>query len=480
MDFWHQFTGYKSAFTPKSLKPAEPFRLITTAGRATANLSLYIENAILPHMPLGPAAPQMPPDGHKSHLNILAVRPENWRSLESIQSIEADDFLVKARFFTTNIHYGPLYGIEDMDEITGEQITIPAKRYFEIPPRIIGHPSNIEKVCRWVIEYPMETLQRVMHITFPDTAPWTFDSYSEKDVDSKVLRHITWGRDRVDGTRDAKVVVLIQSPWILSPRDLSAFTECKGIPKPSDFKQRGANPEHYESHERMWGKVWDLCYRQKCRWFVVTSYWGWVFGTFSDGWTRAYVSPVVSSDNYRPTVLECLVFWFASAFRMDGGFSIPEVPEPVENPAAERDCSTPTLRNVRFSPPPPSESDWDASSSHDDHLSSAGTEEAIDIRISINGVMAPTMIPVASSRRAHSRPAAIERVQSWQRQERQSELTLPRPGNMRIRQGSPAPSEGTESTYSSSASTVRDYSGTKDTRGTWLSTNSTEAPSEFI
>ena len=30
-------------------------------------------------------------------------------------------------------------------------------------------------------------------------------------------------------------------------------------------------------------QVYDVCARRKCQWWVVTTYWGWVFGAFSEG-----------------------------------------------------------------------------------------------------------------------------------------------------------------------------------------------------
>ena len=72
-------------------------------------------------------------------------------------------------------------------------------------------------------------------------------------------------------------------------------------------------------------------------------YEGWVFGAFSKGglfepdstsfhlmwislgWTRGFVSKVFSFEDRMPTILEGLLYWFASAAGIKGGWQIPEV-----------------------------------------------------------------------------------------------------------------------------------------------------------
>ena len=44
------------------------------------NLQLYVSEAILPTMIHSSSAPPMPPDGHKSHFNHLAIQAEDYRS----------------------------------------------------------------------------------------------------------------------------------------------------------------------------------------------------------------------------------------------------------------------------------------------------------------------------------------------------------------------------------------------------------------
>lgn len=34
---------------------------------------------------------------------------------------------------------------------------------------------------------------------------------------------------------------------------------------------------------RLWAKIYDVCSHNQSHWFVLTTYWGWVFGAFSQG-----------------------------------------------------------------------------------------------------------------------------------------------------------------------------------------------------
>jgi hypothetical protein len=58
------------------------------AFRGADNLRCYLREAVLPVMVCDAKAPSIPPEGHKSHLNHLKVKPERWRRLENIQPLE--------------------------------------------------------------------------------------------------------------------------------------------------------------------------------------------------------------------------------------------------------------------------------------------------------------------------------------------------------------------------------------------------------
>ncbi|KAL6308989.1 hypothetical protein BKA93DRAFT_859648 [Sparassis latifolia] len=303
---------------------------------AASNLRFYMSVATLPDMPSAVTAEPMPPDGHKAHKNQLTVIPQAFRRLETIH-VMAKGFSQSALdFVDRRIPSAPL-DVDNDDKTMGEALTLPCAPYYNIPERTVGQVSNIE---RRVIEYPLTTSQRILHLTMPQTDDWSFSPEKHArdiDMDKDIFRYTTFSAAAAPlsprGCPIPSVTVVIQPPWILSPQDLVTFVGCGAV----RFNHRGGiqadcslqlppyNPHgagrDYTCSQRLWSKkIWDVCFRERSRWFVVTSYSGWVFGAFSKGWTRAFVSPIFKSDEQDPTVEEVLVYWLASAVGVDGGW----------------------------------------------------------------------------------------------------------------------------------------------------------------
>jgi hypothetical protein len=56
------------------------------------DLLQYITSTTLPHIPEIAGMPEIPPPGHKSHKNNLAIKSEAWRRLENIYQIDPSCF----------------------------------------------------------------------------------------------------------------------------------------------------------------------------------------------------------------------------------------------------------------------------------------------------------------------------------------------------------------------------------------------------
>jgi hypothetical protein len=104
-------------------------------------------------------------------------------------------------------------------------------------------------------------------------------------------------------------------------------------------------------------QLWDICYARRAQYFVLTTYDDWILGNFSEcrsllthpyyhtltlvsiGWTSSFVSYPRKWHVKTPTILESLVYWFASSMNKTGGwipFSIPEtVPQIAATGVAE-------------------------------------------------------------------------------------------------------------------------------------------------
>ncbi|KII88526.1 hypothetical protein PLICRDRAFT_627362 [Plicaturopsis crispa FD-325 SS-3] len=299
--------------------------------RGTDNLRCYLFEATLPNMPTSSTVPWTP-EGHKTHLNVLKVRHERYRRFYGIQSldpIEFDDLV--AEWMDQYIPSQPLRAA-DRDEKTGARLTIPAPEFsIEWPEK--RKPTSISSIHTWIDELPLETAQRAAQLAFPSLRQHEFVPNGEADpADHEIFNYFLWS-DPLAESPFGNVVVVYQPPWILSLHDLKCF--CNKQTFPSFPTGHGSKP--LDSSERLWGKIWDLCVRKGTPWFVVSTYMGWVFGAFSAGWTKAWVSPIKEFDAYDPSVIQCLVYWLAAAGGLKGCWEIPKV------------CSEPKYTPTEFS-----------------------------------------------------------------------------------------------------------------------------------
>ncbi|ETW85951.1 hypothetical protein HETIRDRAFT_311013 [Heterobasidion irregulare TC 32-1] len=333
---------------PERTPPAYPFPPGSWGVRGTDNLRQYLSEAALPTMILGPTAPQIPPSGHKSHMNLLSTRLERGRHLTSMFSFDAGDLassvrkslsraLISCILKVTNAQVpDQTLAVEDEDPYTMERLSVPCQG-FDIPRATLLAPDNLDRFVSWCDHLPLQTIQRVLHLVYPSSKSWRI-SPEGGDVDDSILRCFTWtrpppktGTDGDPGQTSA--IIVVQPPWILAEQDLKSFGKCQSFP---NYKEDWVRP--MKSSERLWGKVYDVCVARDCPWFVLTNYSGWVFGVFSKGWTRGFATPVQAFNSSDSGILEYLFYWFSSSMGLPGSFVIPEVGDEHVGSSQERPC----------------------------------------------------------------------------------------------------------------------------------------------
>lgn len=366
--------------------------------RATYNLRDYIRRAGLPPMVVDPSVAKLPPPGRRSHAVHLSVGFALWRMLQYMEPLYPAELSEDvSSFIETYIPTKPVTSPEP-DYITGEWLTVPC-RGFETGTVLLGREVDNESMRRWVREYPLATVQRLLHIIFPETKPWAFHAESDHDPDAEVVGFYTWeARNRQKQLMNSTLAVMVLPPWIASPADLVAMTKCRKLRRrrfPED-----SDPQ-WKACERLWAKIWDTCTRRKCHWFVVTSYNSWVFGAFSPGRTRGFISEPKSFVERDPNVLETLTYWVASSMGLPGGFTLPTVVELVSE--VSKELEIPPFPRDRFPPPPRSESDWSIDDDVDQEIEEAEVATVLGMAISANGVEEePVPPPLPDTSLAHT------------------------------------------------------------------------------
>lgn len=112
------------------------------------------------------------------------------------------------------------------------------------------------------------------------------------------------------GTEDVKMVVRTINS--------SAFTQADW----DEYVVTG--PYNYNTKSKAswyWSRSWGACERLGCKYYVLTDYQRWVFGTFDENKSRGYVSKIKAFSDEEPSVGQALLYWAESAIGDKDGFS---------------------------------------------------------------------------------------------------------------------------------------------------------------
>ena len=115
------------------------------------------------------------------------------------------------------------------------------------------YPCSVEETCIWVTERPLKTMQRAMHLAFPDTTRWWLDEAESVPLPEEAANRPlwrtylwrfhpdehqqTWWRDVPEAEKSVKtepapqnsMVFVVQPPWILALQDMKNFTNCTSV-----------------------------------------------------------------------------------------------------------------------------------------------------------------------------------------------------------------------------------------------------------
>ena len=90
----------------------------------------------------------------------------------------------------------------------------------------------------WTHYFPVRTAERVFHIMFPDTKDHKVRLNQASDQDENIFRHMTFGlrdphqtnpEDADFASYPPSLIIVVQPPWILAPRDLESFVNSRKV-----------------------------------------------------------------------------------------------------------------------------------------------------------------------------------------------------------------------------------------------------------
>ena len=138
--------------------------------------------------------------------------------------------------------------LRDQDELTGEVLTVPSARKFRISstlpapvtefnryvmlPRAPDVLPSAFRLWAWVDHFPLRTVQRILHILYPQSKDWGFVSETQSHYDDHIFKEFYFTRTECPPTAEIasnSVLVACQPPWVLSNEDMWQFTELRSV-----------------------------------------------------------------------------------------------------------------------------------------------------------------------------------------------------------------------------------------------------------
>ena len=84
------------------------------------------------------------------------------------------------------------------------------------------------RMISWLASLPLQTVQDVVHLLYPQSRGWRFNLGNDCDGDEHIFRYFTWSTTGLDSAMNSAVIAF-QPPWILSEQDIKEFSECRSV-----------------------------------------------------------------------------------------------------------------------------------------------------------------------------------------------------------------------------------------------------------
>lgn len=252
--------------------------LVTTTGHLISDttykvnathLRSYIRGAFLPDIiRQEDGFGGLPWRGQRSYLNWLHIPYDAERKINTITTIPTEQlkagidnclFISYRSFFSTEplvsvVTRNYIYDSVDFPSSIAtsnvpptvsptEALSVPSILYRPIPKLLEPErvltlpdiPGSLQELVTWVVEQPLQTVQRALHLAHPGTADWWFDEVQsngkEEWRNKELCRAYVWKRhpSPKNNCEVKSLAVIIQPPWILTWQDFQDVVECKNV-----------------------------------------------------------------------------------------------------------------------------------------------------------------------------------------------------------------------------------------------------------
>ncbi|GJJ09295.1 hypothetical protein Clacol_003517 [Clathrus columnatus] len=382
-----------------------------SSDQAACHLRSYIRGAVLPT--IEDLLYMVPPRGQRIYLNWLQVPFNPERRIDVItkfsnaalkagidncmfylsslftQSILIRDFSAVTRNYVYDDTDLSVTSIASTTAhpliLASESLSVPSKSHRRTPQIFAPErssllpitPRTLGEIASWVVELPLRTVQRAIHLSHPEAAKWRFDevqldSGAESWMNRDLYQVYVWRRHptlRMETIQDS-LAVIVQPPWILSWQDLQDVVDCTNLPPQTNPNTRMSLS--YLFKHRVWALIHDTCQKLETQYFILTTYEGWVFGKFDalnplgpvegiklemdqyhltlisspaeddlqDCWSKCSVSNVLDANQRLPNVVEGILYWVATSMKLEGSLNAESHPPETIKMEEDVDIST--------------------------------------------------------------------------------------------------------------------------------------------
>ncbi|KAG8843850.1 hypothetical protein FRC20_003715, partial [Serendipita sp. 405] len=261
------------------------------------NINTHLGTYDLPALLVDARAPEPPEEGRKSHKNHIQTFYDASRRLRHVLKLNQSLFHLMIIDYIEE--YSPCATtVMQLSDSTGS-----------LPP----HVSCVSDVSKYVQHHVLNAVETALHSTTPSLKEYQWHSLDPShDIDSGLIRSHHFRSTK--SNTPPKIILFVQEPWILGERDFDNFVRTKNMPQAT---------RNLTAKERLWAKIYDECTLHQCRWFIVSTYFQWTFGVFSEGYTAAFVSSdIPTARPWIPQVspLQAVYFWMASSMGLPQTF----------------------------------------------------------------------------------------------------------------------------------------------------------------